>query len=254
MPEANIPKTITLGEQEYSVMETAELKNLVTTSQEVIRKQQYQKITDLTTKNTTLTAELETLRNMAEITGSNQSPMKANSGNSQNAVSQNQPTPVEQQGSQQNMNDSSVIDFLKTNVLPAVNEVKARLEKVEQDQVTEYLQKRLAEEGDNVIPELVKGNSKEEIETSIAQSKTIVSRYKTTTPVTPQSEGQTQPAPVTPAAQAANPQTNPVVIPAAQPRHLQPDQNEGVDISKLSNDDYAKHRDKLQADMRNKYN
>lgn len=85
---------------------------------------------------------------------------------------------------------------------------------IQQETLQSYKDNRLKELGDSVIPEMVTGNTKEEIEASIEASKAVRTRFATPntppTPGTPPSEG-------TPAPQVQTPTPTPAPTPTPTP-------------------------------------
>lgn len=124
-------------------------------------------------------------------------------------------------------------------VLPGLLQpLQEKLSTMERANLEEYRQRRLAELGDTVIPELVKGSTREEIEASIAPAREIASRYApkgggTQNPPTgtPPAAPTTQaPAVVNPPAAVQNPPANTRLIP---------------DVSQMSDKEYAAQREEL---------
>lgn len=119
-------------------------------------------------------------------------------------------------------------------VLPGLlSPLQEKLAALEKGNLEEYRQRRLAELGDAVIPELVKGGTREEIESSIEVAKGIASKYA------PKAAEQNPPAGTPPVA------TPPVVTPPASVTNPPANMPAIPDVSKMSDKEYAAQRDEL---------
>ena len=127
-------------------------------------------------------------------------------------------------------------DNLPQILQKAVNPLVEKTKAIEQATLNEYKAKRLSELGDQVIPELIKGNTKEEIEESIASAIEIRSRYAGTpaAPVTPGNQPPETP-PVVPTPQAA-----PVVVP-----HIETPPQMELDVKNMTPEQYKEQREKV---------
>jgi hypothetical protein len=133
------------------------------------------------------------------------------------------------------MFNARVPEILKKQLEPFT----AQLTAIQSESLEQYRVRKIAELGNSVVPELVRGSSKEDIDASIELAKTIAARYGT------QSQ-QTQPQPQGQAAQGQQPvgqqqpqrQPPPIVQPSAGA--VQP-----TDVSKLSDAEFVNQRDAI---------
>ena len=138
------------------------------------------------------------------------------------------------------MFNERVPQILKAQLDPFTEQLTA----IRNESLEAYRSRRLAELGNTIIPELVKGVSKEEIEASIEVSKSVMSRFSPTPPTPPQQEPPQQAA----QQQAAQPQQPtyqrtpppPVIIPNGAQNGV------GVaDVKNLSMSEYAAQREQM---------
>lgn len=141
--------------------------------------------------------------------------------------------------------DEALPTILQQRVAP----LEQTIEALKAENLQAYRDKRIAELGDAVMPEMIQGNTKEEIESSIELSKALRAKYAPTQPAAPQ-PGTPAPATETTAPVAAAPVppvTAPVVqqiqeVPAAPARipqiNMIPETQ--INVKEMSMDEFAK--------------
>lgn len=234
-----LPEELTIGEVTYKVKETPELKTFVTAilskAQTDERKKLYQRIESLEKSVLDLNTENESLKVAPQqVTSETIHRSNDQKGLKEEIKMINASTPVTMEAVSELISKAftdNLPGLLKQSIDPFVK----KLEATTQEQVADYRERRLRELNDSVIPELIKGSSKEEIEESIVNAIAVRQRYATPAePITPQVVQQTTPAarvPATPAPPVpAKVEGNPP-IPTA-----------GEDIKNMSAEEFAKNR------------
>jgi hypothetical protein len=159
----------------------------------------------------------------------------------------------------QEMMDKKFNETLPNMIQEAVKPLMEAQQNLSQQTVESYKETRLKELGDTVIPEMITGSSKEEIEQSIQNSVAVRTRYNTQNAPqqvppthTPQVAQQQYVAPTpTPAPQIPQPNAVP---PAQTPITQTPPQASLVDnVKAMSSDDYAKHRAQMMSELGSQY-
>lgn len=146
-------------------------------------------------------------------------------------------------------------EILRSQLAP----VTETISNIQKQTIEEYRNARIAELGDTIIPELVEGNTKDEIEVSIIKSRTLRAKYNAPAPApaaTEQPPIQTstqQLAPQTvqvPAVTVQAPVTPAPTVPPATPNAS--DKNL-PDFTKMSADEFGKNRESLAKSLREQY-
>lgn len=267
VPTTTLPEQVTVetehGTITLSVKETPALKQLIASASAVEKAKLYETIDEYKTQLADSTKEIERLKQTATVQTSTaqptNTPMVPNSNGTTNATTPATVIPsaaiqtqlkearMEPAGApgpitQEQVNDM-MLNAFKTHLpdllKPYLDPLRAATSQLSQEQVSSYREKRLAELGDTVVPELVVGNTKEEIEASIESAKAVRVRYNAATP---------PPAvPSTPAPAPAATTVPPSNIPPL-PQHRTPEDTP-VDIKGMSMEDFAKKREQLQSKL-----
>lgn len=149
-------------------------------------------------------------------------------------------------------------EVLRNHLAP----VAETISNIQKQTIEEYRNARIAELGDTIIPELVEGNTKDEIETSIIKSRTLRARYPASTPAT-ETTTHTE-TPVQTSTQHLAPQTVQVPaavtvqapatpIPAVPPATPSVNDKNLPDFSKMSSEEFGKSREALGKALREQY-
>lgn len=247
--KVEIPEQITIGETTFVVEQTPELQKL---------------IKDIITEASTIAASQEKTKLYSNIqkleTDLAEAKKVANNVSLQNPA-QNQK--IEESTAKTNAEWKSFVEELKANaetltpvqiadtMLKAFREslpgiVKEQLEPVlkmvEENQkakISSYREKRLKEMEGRIIPDLVKGNTPEEIEESIKESEIIFSKYFSK----PAELNKPTETTVIEARQG-------VIAPENPPRRETPVQGASPDIKKMSQKDFEANRKNLEEVIR----
>lgn len=244
----------------------AHLDAQITTARKSEKDKVYETINTLKTEKQTISTQLqEANQKLQQVSTPNQpqtTPNQVTEPTTAAAQQHQQP----QQTTSPNTIPSDLVEkviagMTEKVIVPMQNriaELAAQVTNTQQETVADYRQRRLSELGDSVIPEIVSGNSREEIEQSINKAKEVRAKYSTTpTPpatTTPPAGGASAATTTTPPAGGGSPE-NPLgiptnrVIPPSPP--LMPDPNNPnavLDYSKMSPAEYAQHRNKILAE------
>lgn len=152
-------------------------------------------------------------------------------------------------------------ETLQEVVQEIVQPLLSNVQRTEKNELEAYREKLIKDNEATCIPELVKGNSKEELDAALQQSIQLRGKYSPTP--TPQYQGdpnlqkaaqqqefaQTPTPPQTPAPQAA-PQ---IPTPPAVPQRHSPEATGSPEIKKMSMAEFAKNRENLQAQLQSMY-
>lgn len=242
VPE-NIPEQITIGETAYSIKATPELMALVKTVTQQVQKTEKNKLYDtietLKTQVATLQKEKEAIQtSSAALPVPTPKPLE------------NPPSTTEIRNQLKASDSPITMDEVNnllhkkfTEDLPAILQnllkpVTDELNATKAEQVRLYRNRRLLELGDAVVPELVVGNTPDEVEQSIASSALIRQRYAAvSTPVTPVT-------PVIPVSQFTPPPAAPII-----PRIPFQDEQQ-LSVKNLSDKEFAAQRDNLYSKIK----
>lgn len=260
--DAVIPSELTIGDQTFKVSETPELQKLITEAQTVIKNQQYSKIESLTTKNGLLEAELSTLK---KPSANPSNPTPSASSTPQQVQPPTNPLTERISGSQITKEQldaalplvGQLFNDTLGKLLPAIDALNAKVAQLQQKDIQGYRESKIAALGNAVIPELVTGNTIEEIDASIEHSKQVAQRYLTPT-ANPSLGSPEIVASTAPVQRAPNPAEtvfageSPKVIEIPQtPRYVNPDEAPPIDVKALSSEQYAKERERLMGNLKN---
>jgi hypothetical protein len=222
--EARIPESLTINGVTYKVNETPELQALIQSVAKVEKNKLYSKFEELK-------AQIDNLKN-ASIEG---------------VGSINAETLETLKGIFLTKEDFQNIlpDTLRTVVSPILQSV----EKTQQDELAAYRQKLITENANTCIPDLVKGNTKEELDASLAESIRLRAAYPSPSTSAPQGKtvdpliqaqaktAETIPTPTQPAAMPTVPQ-RPAAQPGGQP-----------EVKGMSMEEFAKNRAQLKQQL-----
>jgi len=262
-----VPEQITIGEQTFTVKETPELeafvRSVMQSAAQVEKNKLYNTIKGLQDEVRSSQEEINRLRN-SNIAQPVHTPLPDKSaylgttnGKTQYQTAETEKIKAEARAQNQqsgNLTKEDVADMINNAFRDGVpglfkqymEPVVQRLEKAEQEKINEYRSNRLKELGDTVIPEMVMGRTKEEIEASILAAQQIRSRYKTTEKTVPQTTppGQqiTFPPVETPVKQV-NPLDNP-------PRMTTPQEQPKENIRGMSDKEFAEKRENILANLK----
>lgn len=229
----SIPMSITLGGQTYLVSETPELKGLISTVASIERAKLYSTINELK-------SGMEELKKVTVL-----------------PVAQT-PAPVASTVPGTELNEfkdallASVRDIIRSEVTPLQDFVN----KQNTESLDSYRARLIEANKTTCIPELVKGTTKEELDSSLAESVRLRSQYSPvdfSKPGGQENPHQHVPAEVVNAANIAQ-QPN-AVIPAPAVTILAPMgvsaiEDAPTDIAALSHEDFGKRRGELEAKMK----
>jgi hypothetical protein len=221
-----IPDSVTLNGQVFAVKDTPELKDLLEAVRKKVssdeRRKVYSQIDDLK-------------KNLDQLQKVSVAPGEESLDNLKESILK------------------EVKDILADNLSPVLDFVKEG----RQDSVTSYRNKLLEENQGNCMPELVVGNTKEELDANLAKSIELFNNYvaKNGKP------GAAAPAPTVPAAGATTPNpvraaSAPAPVANAAPAPLPtvpatpPAQPEELNLKSMSQEEFAKRRQELQAKIK----
>jgi hypothetical protein len=242
------PHVVTVNGTQVPISEIPEFKTVIEQISADERRKVYSRLETLERQNQTLLGEIQTL--------------KANTNSPQT-------TPNNPQGTQQpketwdlsgiskeqiksmlnEVNANTQIDYGKLAeamsinfkeslgpVLAQLNSVKEVIQPLKEKAVIEYRATRLAQLGDTVLPELVKGSTEAEIEASIPNAVEMRKLYApVTAPIAPVNPNPGAPVVVTPA--------QPIVIPSAVPVMQVQNTGSALDgVKGMSTEEFAKNR------------
>lgn len=273
-----LPKSITLDGKEYSIKDTPELQGLLLQITAAVSQTEKKKLydtiesykksnSDLSQKNTQLNTEIIRLSSQQTQPPVQNTPV----ANPQPVVPGQQlytdanGAPVKNpDGTYVTKDDvAEILSSVFNSKLPEVLQrslapFQDRLASLESVSLQEYRNKLLAQHGDSIMPELVKGNTKEELDASVALAKELRQKYGTPvvqqpvqTVVVPDTN---QPAPVAQPGAGDPTQQQQTVMP--RPSKSAPPADRGPLVDKLknmNNEDFAKNREKMLAELENQY-
>ena len=224
LKDTRLPESITIGETTFVIKDTPELMSLIGSISQIEKSKLYTKIE-------ALKAEMNRLEKV-----------------------QVQPTePLDISGLKE-----EIMAEMRDLIQPLID----KTQKIEKNSVEEYREKVIAENADTCFPEMVKGNTIEEINASLLESKNLRAKYPTASPANNGSAHVTDPllqqqmaavitAPANAPQVAAPINSNqapqkaaPIVpsFPAGEPSR--------TDISSLTPDEFAKRRDSLRQEIK----
>lgn len=242
----SIPESITINGVTYLVKETPELQQFIQSIAKVEKSKLYSQMEALKT-------QIQNLGNV-EITPDKSTEFDVNS-----LVEKLKDTFV---------TSDSLKETLSNTIKEVVQPVLDATHRNEQNELKEYREKLINENAATCIPELVKGNTKDELDAALKESIRLRSAYPAPGTQTPQYNGdpnlqkqieqqqfQAQPTPTpasTPAPQPQNP--NPAPQAPAAPRFPAPDAyQQGNSPRQMSMAEFAKQRDALRANLEAMY-
>lgn len=249
--DSRIPDEITIGENKFKVSETPELLKFMQSVGKVEKAKLYSTIEGLKKQLTESESKINALAQNKTSVPPQEPTINASKieAKTQGVTKESIKTALESVNSKTELTVENIAETMANmfnstleNALPAMFEkyVKPIAEKtslLERETLTQYREKRLAEVGDTVIPEMVVGDSKEEIEKSIEKASQIRSRYRTQ-----------QVIPQTPAEQKVAEQQAPPAPPSI-PLYPTPEERE-LNIRGMTDEDFAKNRDSLQSKLK----
>lgn len=242
----SIPESITINGVTYLVKETPELQQFIQSVAKVEKSKLYSQMENLKT-------QIQNLGNV-EITPEHKTEFDVNA-----LVEQLKGTFV---------TADSLKETLSNTIKEVVQPVLDATHRSEQNELATYREKLINENAATCIPELVKGNTKEELDAALKESIRLRSAYPAPGTQTPQYNGdpnlqkqaeqqqfKAQPTPTpaaTPAPQPQNP--NPTPQAPAAPRFPAPDASQqGSSPRQMSMAEFAKQRDALKANLEAMY-
>lgn len=242
----SIPESITINGVTYLVKETPELQQFIQSIAKVEKSKLYSQMEALKT-------QIQNLGNV-EITPDKSTEFDVNS-----LVEKLKDTFV---------TSDSLKETLSNTIKEVVQPVLDATHRNEQNELKEYREKLINENAATCIPELVKGNTKDELDAALKESIRLRSAYPAPGTQTPQYNGdpnlqkqagqqqfQAQPTPTpasTPAPQPQNP--NPAPQAPAAPRFPAPDASQRSSSTRqMSMAEFAKQRDALRANLEAMY-
>ena len=233
----NLPEKITLNGQEINVAESPELINLLSIAQKIEKDKLYPTIEKLKTQVTEKETELAKLKVIGTPT-----PNNINQPITQDKLREEMKK-IQAEDKTEPLNAEKVADILfekwsnalpdliKAQVEKSIEPIKTATSSLFNEQLTDYRNRRLIELSDQIIPELVTGNTKDEIEQSIINSIEVRKRYQENKP-----------------ANVVKPIETPGVTPPAPlPRIVTPSGNpdEEIDIKGMGAKEFEKNREEL---------
>lgn len=229
--EARIPESLTINGVTYKVSETPELQNFIQQVAKVEKSKLYSKYEELKTqldnlKNTNIegvgTINAETLESLKKIFL----------------------TKDDLQAFQ-----ASLPDAVKGVVSPLLADVEAN----HRNEIEAYRQKLITENLDKCIPELVKGETKEELDASLAESIRLRSAY----PANPQPRGVVHDPLIGTQARAAGVTLNPTPTPTpampAVPQRPVAQPGNQPSAKGMSMEEFSKNRETLRKQLEEMY-
>ena len=242
----SIPESITINGVTYLVKETPELQQFIQSVAKVEKSKLYSQMENLKT-------QIQNLGNV-EITPEHKTEFDVNA-----LVEQLKGTFV---------TADSLKETLSNTIKEVVQPVLDATHRSEQNELATYREKLINENAATCIPELVKGNTKEELDAALKESIRLRSAYPAPGTQTPQYNGdpnlqkqaeqqqfKAQPTPTpaaTPAPQPQNP--NPTPQAPAAPRFPAPDASQqGSSPRQMTMAEFAKQRDALKANLEAMY-
>ena len=242
----SIPESITINGVTYLVKDTPELQQFIQSIAKVEKSKLY--------------SQMENLRTQIQHLGNVE-------------IAPEQKTEFDVNAFVEKLKDTFVTaDSLKETLSNTIKEVVQPVldatHRNEQNELNEYREKLIRENAATCIPELVKGNTKEELDAALKESIRLRGAYPAPGTQTPQYNGdpnlqkqaeqqqfQAQPTPTpaaTPATQPQNP--NPAPQAPAAPRFPAPDASkQGNSPRQMSMAEFAKQRDALKANLEAMY-
>lgn len=227
-PDIKIPESITIDGKDYSVKDTPELMGLVTAASRVEKNKLYSKIK-------TLQDGIEGLKRVELAASTPPDSLK-----------------------------EEILESVRNIVEGAIKPLLDKTSKIEIQSLEEYKAKLLTENEGKCFPELVKGNTKEEVDESLKNSIELRTKYSTDNPANNQQGKVTDPAivrqnaaldnnqqqqPNAPAAQQSTPSTTPAPIVPIVP-NVPVNNPSMTDIGKMSQEEFARNREKLEAEIK----
>lgn len=259
--QKTVPTTIKIGEVEYSVTETPALRELVASVASIEKDKLYNRLEDANRKYQDLEKRLQELAQATpqpQSQAQSQSPTTSSPSPSSPASVYRQLPPETSTSSQEITPDmlrrlyadmlQNFNTTLEEKLTPIINTVKG----LQEESLDEYRSRRIAESGDTIVPELVRGSNKSEIDNSLEESKKVRQRY-----LASQSAAATQQSPVNTGVQTSAqtvPPTN-AAVPPAQPAPVvvqtrqTPDERK-LNIKNMSMEEFQKERQRLQEELR----
>ena len=242
----SIPESITINGVTYLVKETPELQQFIQSVAKVEKSKLYSQMENLRT-------QIQNLGNVEVI------PEQRNAFDLDTLVEKLKGTFV---------TTDSLKETLSDTIKEVVQPVLDATHRNEQNELKEYREKLIRENASTCIPELIKGNTKEELDAALKESIRLRGAYPAPGNQTPQYNGdpnlqkqaeqqqfQAQPTPTpatTPAPQPQNP--NPAPQAPAAPRFLAPDASkQGISPRQMSMAEFSKQRDALKANLEAMY-
>lgn len=226
-----LPESVTIGGITYSVKETPELQQFIQNVAKVEKSKLY--------------TQMENLRSqIASLNG------------------------VEVVGSNSNVDTNSIIEALKgsfiskddlKDTLPniikeVVQPILSATEETHKNEIKEYREKLINENLDKCIPDLVKGDTKEELDASLAESIRLRGQYPA--PVSqPVKENVVTKSNFTPTQQTQGqqtPQQKPDPMPTA-PRRPSPEAEGPTNVKQMPMSEFAQRREALQQQLEAMY-
>ena len=245
--KVGIPESITINGVTYSVKDTPELQQFIQNVAKV--------------EKTKLYTQIESLKNQINSLGNVQ------------VVGGEQETRVDVDSIVEALKGVFVTkdDFnqqLPQVLTEVVSPLLSATEQNRKDELTQYREKLIGENMATCIPELVKGNTKEELDASLKESIRLRSAYPTpdalrndqlNNPSSPvkdplleaQRKEMEQPA-FTPTPQPAVPTPAAPAIPAV-PSRPSPEVNGGTNVKQMSMSEFSKRRESLKAELESMY-
>lgn len=230
----SIPESITINGVTYSVRENPELQAFIQEVAKVEKSKLYSQFESLKSQiNNLTTAQVETPNAPFDV---NQLKQEI----SQNLIKELMPQ-------------------LKTTVTEIVQPVLAATQKSAQDELAKYREQLINKNAATCIPELVVGNSKEELDKALQNSIKIRSSYPSAN-VLPQSGKTVDPLLVQQAQSGIagstvsteqTPPTPPKVTLPTVPNVPAAQMTTGQDVKKMSMEEFTRNRDSLKANLEN---
>ena len=223
-PVETIPTVITLGGQSYAVASTPELSGLVA----AVRKDAAQ------TEKTKLYSQIESLSNQVKL------------------LKNAEVTPTEQPINPDALKNE-ILNEMKSTFEELIKPIREKTGFVEAAQIEAYRNKLLIENQGKCLPELVVGDTKEKLDAALQHAIEIWNKYNLGSTQTPANSG-------TPTNTNAT-QQQPVATPIEQPTTVTPaltavptipaaQQNNELNIGKMSNKEFAAKREELERQIK----
>lgn len=259
-PGKEFPTEVQLGDTTYKVDENPTLKQFfeqtITIASQREKDKLYPTIQSKDAKIATLETELAKANADAqEIMGSFQNSVQVQTDLKKQLDQLNKAQPVIDAENVRRIIQEEFASKLPAATSSAIQPLQSSIERLEESRLSDYKAKRITEEGDKIIPELINGNTPEEIETSIAFSKEMRGKYGAVQTVVDNNVQNNKPDmstnSTTPVQQPGQqPQQVQQNIPVATPKVTTPGNDSIPDIKGMTPEQFAAQRESLKEKLK----